>query len=127
MNHKNSKFICQHFHTGQSYFFKYKSTDRSSERPLLHEPLMMYNIQFPVCLLEAEKNLGVNQSLCRIIPYFTHLPNLLVTSSTCNLTAMSGNNLPICSLCKEFNLVETNSFLFTGTFSSDCILLDESM
>lgn len=77
---------------------------------------MMYNIQFPVCLLEAEKNLSVNQSPCRIILYFKHLPNLLVTSSTCNLTAMSGNNLSLCSLCKEFNLVETNSFLFTAHF-----------
>lgn len=87
----------------------------------------MYNIQFPVCLLEAEKNLSVNQSPCRIIPHFKHLPNLLVTSSTCSLTAMSDNNLPLCSLCKEFNLVETNSFLFTGTFSSDYMLFDESM
>lgn len=40
----------------------------------------MCNIQLSAWLLEVEKNLSVNQSKCRIIPYFKHLPNFLELS-----------------------------------------------
>lgn len=55
----------------------------------------MYNIQCPVCLLEAEKNLRVSQPECRSIPILKHLPNpLTVISSPSDLTAVSHTTLP---------------------------------
>lgn len=105
---KKSKFICQYFRIDIS-----SSTSILTEVQLVFlawTMLIMYNVSFPVWLLEVEKNLSVNQSKCRIFSYFKHLPNLLVTSSIPNVTAMSYGDSPLFSLYKEFNFTETIFF-----------------
>lgn len=71
----------------------------------------MYNVSFPVWLLEAEKNLSANQSKCRIFSYFKHLPNLLELSLPHPIWQQC-----LRATCLYFTLYK--EFSFTGTIFS---------
>lgn len=101
----------------QAIFFKYRHTNWSSKLPFLHEPHKVYahNVQYNISSVATQSwETSQCELKCKIFSSFKHLPNLLELSLPHLIRQQCHNgNLPIFSLYKDFNFIETALFSHT--------------